>query len=151
MHGVPWTLKAHPCHSLVLGRFSASSSHSASKAFTALNPMAHSHRSETVASDVVRRLNNVWGKSIVCTCVYIYTCTYIHIHICLLYILLYKGCVTYNFKVIKYALLFIVNSIQPINSHRMLLLIFAKLLYPSQTMVAIDKPTINDGRYFPFC
>lgn len=51
------------------------------------------------------------GKSIVCTCVYIYTCTYIHIHICLLYILLYKGCVTYNFKVIKYALLFIVNSI----------------------------------------
>ena len=75
----PW--RPTPCHSLVLGRFSASSSRSASKAFTTLNPMAHSHRSDCClwCSQEVEQ----WGEIncvYMCMCVYLHMCIYTYTH-----------------------------------------------------------------------
>lgn len=60
----------------------------------------------------------------------------------LLEIYWYKGCVTYNLQIIKYTILF-VNATRPIDSHRMLSMIFAKLL--SVTNIYLVLAAIQPG------
>lgn len=53
----------------------------------------------------------------------------------------WKHRITHNIQIIKYAVLFILNSIWPVDSPNMLSLIFAKLLYPQPLWLQV----INEG------
>lgn len=59
----------------------------------------------------------------------------------------YKGCLTFNLQIIKNTLLFIVNSKYPINSHRILPVIFFFFLpnscILSQSMIALMNECVT--------